>query len=225
MSNNLKNCEACDKGIVKGARKFKTMAAMLLLFVVVSMITACGGGDKQTPTDTSDSTKTKANVYSNGTYIVNKDIQSGLYRVTLTDTLTKVGYIQRAKNVDMKLSSIIADISLTGNGYVEILKTDAAVKLKGVEIEPIKIEDLKPSIKTEATGGVYLIGYDLAPGTYEVQITDIATNSGYMQRLKSVAMGSGDIISKEIISKSGTVKIEKGDFAVLLQGVKITLQK
>ena len=125
----------------------------------------------------------------------------------------------------MGTNDIIANIILTGNGYVEILNTDKAVKLVGVEIEPIKLADLKPALKNEASDGIYLVGYDLAPGTYKVEVTDTTTNMGYVERSKSVAMGINDIIANEIQKGPGYVKIVKGDFAVRLQGVKITLQK
>lgn len=166
----------------------------------------------------------KKTTYSNGKYLVGKDIESGLYKVTVTDKIMKMGYVERAKDVNMEFDSIIANIILTGNGYIEILSTDVAVKLQGVKIEPIKIEDLKPDIKKEASDGIYLIGYDLAPGTYKVEVTDTVTEMGYVQRSKSVAMGMDDIIANEIVQGSGYVKIEEGDFAVRLQGVKITLQ-
>lgn len=163
--------------------------------------------------------------YSDGKYLVNKDIESGLYRVTLTDSIMRMGYVERAKDLNMELDSILANILLTGDGYIEILSTDVAVKLQGVEIEPIKIKDLKPSIKKEATDGIYLVGYDLAVGTYKVEVTDTTTKMGYVERSKSVAMNSDDIIANEIIQGPGYVKIQKGDFAVRLQGVKITFQK
>lgn len=163
--------------------------------------------------------------YSDGKYLVGKDIQSGLYKVTLTDSILKMGYVERAKDINMEFDSIIANIVLTGNGYVEILDSDVAVKLQGVEIEPIDIKSLKPDIKEEATDGIYLIGYDLSAGTYKVEVTDTITGMGYVERSKSVAMGMDDIIANEIIQGPSYVKIEEGDFAVRLQGVKIKLQK
>ena len=80
------------------------------------------------------------------------------------------------------------------------------------------------NLMTLASDGIYLIGYDLNPGTYKVEVTDTVTKMGYVQRSKSVAMGMDDILANEIIQGPGYVKIEKGDFAVRLQGVKITLQ-
>ena len=163
--------------------------------------------------------------FSDGTYLVNKDIASGLYRVTLNDSALKMGYVERAKDVTMGADSIIANILLTGNGYVKILKTDVAVKLQGVTIEPINIKDLKPSIETEVTDGIYLVGYDLAIGTYKVEVTDTTTKMGYVERSRSVSMGMNDTIANQLVQGPSYVKIVQGDFAVRLQGVKITLQK
>lgn len=217
--------------------KHKIITGILVIIILATIQSIVGSNksdtnkvvDKSTtPTTTTapanKPTEPKVKKYSDGTYLVNKDIESGFYRVTLKDSVMKVGYVERAKDVNMELNNIIANILLTGNGYVEILKTDVAVKLQGVEIEPINIKDLKPAIKNEASDGIYLIGYDLSPGTYKVEVTDTITKMGYIERSRSVAMGINDIIANEIQKGPGYVKIEKGDFAVRLQGVKITLQ-
>ncbi len=224
--------------------RHKILTVFLVLIVLGIIGSAIGNNDDTTkkaekpattkaPTSVKDKKEDKPTVtpepevktYSNGTYLVNEDIQSGMYKATLTDTLTKTGYIERSSDVNMELDSIIANIILTGDGYVEIKDTDVAVKLQGVKIQPINLKDLKPNIKKEASDGIYLIGYDLAPGTYKVEVTDKTTGMGYVERAKSVAMGMDDIIANEIIQGNGYVKIEKSDFAVRLQGVKITLKK
>ena len=213
----------------KRTGKYKIITAILIVLMIAAISTACGSSDQQATGGTDSTTAgpldPNGEIFADGTYIVGKDLQSGLYRVALTDTLTKVGYVERAKDANMELSSILANVSYSGNGYIKILDTDAAIKIKGVEIQPINIEDIVPAIQTEVKGGMYLIGYDLAPGTYDVAITDMATNSGIIQRLSGVSVNPEEILSNDIISKSGTIKIEEGDFAVLIQGVKITLQK
>jgi hypothetical protein len=233
VSSSAKICPSCGKDQRNFFMKHKFLTVIGALVVIGILSSLLGGGDNDKPTTTqsnltqSTTNNEKPNTikYGNGKYLVGKDIQSGLYKVTVTDKVMKMGYVERAKDVDMEMDSIIANIILTGNGYVEILSTDIAVKLQGVEITPIKIEDLKPAIKNEATDGIYLIGYDLAPGTYKVEVTDTATKMGYVERSKSVAMGMDDIIANEIIQGSGYVKILKDDFAVRLQGVKITIQQ
>ncbi len=252
--SKLVNCKACQKEIAKGVKKcpscgkdqrnwfgkHKIITGVIVLAVFIKMVSGGGDSATTTPVDTktatvstdtvkattpAEPTTAKVKTYSDGKYLVNKDLPSGLYRVTLNDSALKMGYVERSKDVTMEMDSIIANILLTGNGYVEILKTDVAVKLQGVTIEPIVIKDLKPSIKTEATDGVYLVGYDLSVGTYKIAVTDTATKMGYVERSRSVSMGMDDTIANELVQGSGYVKIVKGDFAVRLQGVKITLQK
>ena len=246
ISSSAKKCPSCGKDQRNWFMKHKILSfigAIILLGIIGS---ALGGGDDnltatEPPTTNVTSTtgtepstepspepkatdEPKKTTYSNGKYLVGKDIESGLYKVTVTDEILKMGYVERANDINMEFDSIIANIILTGDGYIEILSTDVAVKLQGVEIEPIKIEDLVPAIQKEVSDGIYLIGYDLDAGTYKVEVTDTVTKMGYVQRSKSVAMGMDDIIANEIVQGSGYVKIEEGDFAVRLQGVKITLQ-
>lgn len=163
--------------------------------------------------------------FGNGTYLVGKDIQSGLYKVKLTDTFSKMGYIERAKDLNMEMDSILANIILTGDGYVQIKDTDVAVKLQGVEITPIDLKSLQPNIKTEVSGGIYLVGYDIKPGTYKVEVTDEASGMGYVERAKNVSMGMDDIIANEIVQGQGYVNVKDSDFAIRVQGAKLTLQE
>lgn len=240
ISSSAKKCPNCGKDLRNWFMKHKILTfigAMIIIGMIGSM--GSGGDTKNTNTPTVSSSANsettqkviaepkatpKTTTYSDGKYLVGKDIKSGLYKVTLKDSIMKMGYVERAKDLNMELDSIIANILLTGDGYIEILSTDVAVKLQGVEIEPITLADLKPEIKKEASDGIYLIGYDLDAGTYKVEVTDTTTKMGYVERSRSVAMGMDDIIANELIQGSGYVKIEKGDFAVRLQGVKITLQ-
>jgi len=83
---------------------------------------------------------------------------------------------------------------------------------------------MKPNIKNETTDGVYLVGYDLVPGIYKVEVTDTTTKMGYVARLSDVTMSTSDIIANEIVQGQSYVEIKSNDFAVKLQGVKIIRQ-
>ena len=163
--------------------------------------------------------------FSNGTYLVGKDIPSGLYKAYLENRAMGMGYIERASDVDMELNSIIANIMLTGDGYVEIKATDKAVKLQGVRLVPLDLKTLIPNIKKEVDGGIYLVGYDIQPGTYKAVVIDERMNMGYVERARNVSMGMGDIIANDIIQGQGYVKVKKTDFAIKVQGAKLTLQE
>ena len=201
----------------------KSFLLMLLVFNLVS----CSESSSQSATNNTEKSTEEAKVeevkgFTDGTYMVGTDIPSGLYQVTITDTISNMGYVERSKDVNMEVDSIIANIILTGNGYVEVKDTDKAIKIQGAELKPIKLEELVKNIKTEVSDGIYLVGYDLEPGTYKVEVTDTTSNMGYVERSKSLAMGGDDIIANEVIQGPSYVKIEKGDFAIRLQGVKIT---
>lgn len=204
--------------------KSKKIASMLLCFALVATLVACGGSatESDSPSDSPApaTTSEKAETYGTGTYIVGEDIESGLYRATVGNS--GMAYIERSKDLSMDLDSIIANIILTGDGYVEILSSDKAVSLMDVTLEKIDLETLTPDIKTEVADGIYLVGYDIEPGTYKVEVTDETTGMGYVQRSRSLAMGMDDIIANDIVQGSSYVEVAADDFALNLQGVKIT---
>ena len=212
-------------------------------FAVLGIIGSLGGedGDQATTSDpdatevvasgdvgdeTEEEIDDSAPKYGNGTYLVGDDIESGLYKVVLTDTFTNMGYIERSKDVSMDFDSILANIVLTGDGYVAIKDSDVAVKLQGVEISgPIDLDNLEPEMKEEVAGGIYLVGYDIRPGRYKVEVTDEITEMGYVERAKNVSMGMDDIIANEIIQGQGYVDIKDSDFAIRVQGAKLIFQE
>jgi hypothetical protein len=160
--------------------------------------------------------------FKNGTYLVNEDIESGLYKVILTDTFMKMGYVARHNNLSMEFDSIIANNTFNGNGYVEIDKSDLAVKVQGVEIYKINYNELKVNIKNEVGDGIYLVGKDLLPGRYKVKVTDDIMGMGYVERSKSVSMSFDNIIANEVFSGDGYVDIKESDFAIKVQGATLT---
>ncbi len=162
--------------------------------------------------------------YGDGMYLVGKDIPAGIYKVTLTDSLMKMGYLERLKGVSMTLGDIIANEIVMGDGYLEIKETDFAVRLQGVSISQVILSDLAPSTKAEVSDGVYLVGYDLCPGLYQVNVTDKIMNMGYVERLRGVSMEFGDIISNSIFQGPGYVEVKDGDFAIKVQGAKLQRQ-
>jgi hypothetical protein len=235
ISSTAKECPQCGKKQGAGCLT-KLFVSLVTLFVIFFFVALIGRNAHQTsePQGNSarpaiESPKTVVeniiNKYVNGTYLVGKDIPSGLYRVILTDDITHMGYVERSKDLDMEINSIIANIVLTGNGYVEIKNTDKAVKLQGVELFPVDLKTLKPDIKREVLGGIYLVGYDVAPGTYKVEVTDSTTEMGYVERAKNVSMGMNDIIANEIVKGQGYVKIKKTDFAIKVQGARLIFQE
>jgi len=157
-------------------------------------------------------------MFGTGTYIVNKDLQPGLYKVL---SLSNSGYIARASAVDMDSESILANDIFQGDGYFEILNTDVAVKLSNVKIYKIDLTKYEKKIKNTASNGIFLVGYDLTPGRYKVEL-NIGSSSGYMARLSAVTLNMSDTIANDIVQGPSYLDILETDFAVKLSGVKIT---
>lgn len=242
IARGAKVCPQC------GGKNKKPIYKRAWFIILVALFLMAGFGSTQTSqtdvtTDSTNSTSSaestssapvqdstavasqeEIQVYTAGKYLVGSDIEAGLYRVILTDSIMKMGYVERASAVSMELTDILANIILQGDGYVEIKETDVAVKLQGVEIYAITLEELEPDLQSEVADGIYLVGYDLAPGTYKVEITDTVTGMGYVERASAVSMGLGDIIANEIVQGQGYVEIKDTDFAVRVQGAILTLQ-
>lgn len=165
----------------------------------------------------------KEPTYTTGTYLVGEDIEPGLYKAKVTG-FAGMSYIERASGVSMEFDDIIANIILNGDGYVEILEDDVAVKIQGAELTKVVYEELVPNIKAEVEDGIYLVGIDIEPGQYKVEVTDTISQMAYIERASRVAMGFDDIIANEIFQGPGYVNISDSDFAVRVQGAKITKQ-
>lgn len=213
---------------------------LVVLIVLISAIGATGGDDSNdgvasdtteansvekadvtTEVATVEETTEDVDTYNAGMYKVGSDIMPGLYRVEL-DGILNMGYVERSKDASMTLDSILANILLTGNGYAEIKETDSFVKITGAILTPFDLTDAVSSFASEYSDGMYLVGIDIEPGEYKVEVTDTATKMGYVERLSDASYNFDSIISNSLIQNQAYVTIEATDFAVRLQGVKLS---
>ena len=209
ISSSAKKCPKCGKD----QRNFFMRHPILYTILILIIIGVVAGSESDKTgnvilstdnpnidnSNVSTDNENSSNKIKSGTYLVGTDIESGLYKVTLTDSVMKMGYVERASSTDLEVDSILANIILTGDGYVEVKATDVAVKLTGVEMEKIDLATLEKNIKTEVSDGIYLVGYDIEPGRYKVTVTDTTTGMAYVERASAVSMGVNDIIANEIV--------------------------
>jgi len=161
-----------------------------------------------------------SNAIQEGTYKVGTDLQAGLYKVVAKSSFMGMAYIDRSRDASMELDSIIANGIIKNSGYVRIKASDAYVKIQGATLYP---EDtIETNIRDTFEDGIYLVGVDIAPGTYKVEVTDTTTNMGYVERQSDVSMELGDVIANEIFQNQGYVDIKSTDFSVKVQGAKLT---
>ena len=94
ISSSAKKCPNCGKDQRNWFMKHKILSfiGILVLIGIIGSVGGGGGKDKptvsQSPTN-SVTSSTNTPTYSDGIYLVGKDIKSGLYKVTLKDTAMK----------------------------------------------------------------------------------------------------------------------------------------
>lgn len=223
------------KSVIKG---IVIVIALLIAIMVIGALVFGTGSDEtdtnnveiqntgvETTTDDEDvpsvETETStSNAIQEGTYKVGTDIQAGLYKVVPESSFMGMAYIDRSRDASMELDSIIANGIIKNSGYVRIKASDAYVKIQGATLYP---EDtIETNIRDTFEDGIYLVGVDIAPGTYKVEVTDTTTNMGYVERQSDVSMELGDVIANEIFQNQGYVEIKSTDFSVKVQGAKLT---
>lgn len=221
---------------MKASKQFhKAFRFVLITALVVAslLFTACSDSEanstsltttenaEESTEATTEEVKEEGDTYKDGMYKVGTDIMPGLYKVEI-DGLMGMGYVERSKDASMTLESVLANIILTGNGYAEIKDTDAFVKVTGAILTPFDISAAVPSFGSEYSDGIYLVGIDIEPGEYKVEVTDTTTKMGYVERLSDASYNFDSIISNSLIQNQAYVTIEATDFAIRLQGVKLS---
>lgn len=211
----------------------------IILIVIIGAIGSGGGVDEADESAKTEPTTTVAtvgqvaveattaqateakDVFKDGMYKVGTDIAPGLYRAEITGVLG-MGYIERSKDSSMTLDSIIANANLTGDGYVMIKDTDAFVKITGAVLSPFDIESAEKDFSDVYEDGMYIVGIDIEAGEYKVEVTDTVSKMGYVERISDASHEMNSIIANSIIQNQGYITISATDFAVRLQGVKLS---
>lgn len=151
--------------------------------------------------------------------MVGEDISAGLYKVERLPGSNGTN-VFRFNDLSMKNSSLIKWHTFLNSGYVEILDTDKAVKIIGAQLTQIDLKTLTPNLQTELTTGIYLVGYDVAPGVYSIELLEGA-QEGYIERSKSVNIELDTLIATYYIPGTSYLEIADTDFAIKLLNVRI----
>jgi len=174
-----------------------------------------------TPTDTAVPTSTplpietpNPNLVNPGTYLVNVDIQPGIYKGGAGSGLFSSCYWERLKDLTGSFDAILANDNSVGQFYVEVKNSDNALK---TDCELIRLDPI-PAHTGEypkvITTGTYLVGYDIQPGTYKGQAGSDVGGSCYWERLQSVAGGFDSILANDNATGQFYVQVLPSDFAL-----------
>ena len=148
---------------------------------------------------------------SDGTYIVGKDLAYGTYKYTLNEG-AESSWIETYSSLNTHFENKINEYS--GNyGYFELSEAEKTIRISDATITKVDLNEMPEDIKTSVTTGTYIVGKDIAPGTYKA--TGIDGSWAYVARLSSI--NPEDII-EEYSAEEVYIEIKDTDVAVYVGG-------
>lgn len=164
---------------------------------------------------------TPETIFGAGTYQVGIDIAPGIYAGKVGVEIFDSCYWARLSGASGDFSELIGNDNAQGQFYVEIKVTDKYFK---VDCDIISLEDWQPpnAPLTDIEPGTYLIGRDIAPGTYRGEAGPNILESCYWARLSGVSGDSEHLIANDNAYGQYFVTVQQSDFA-LTTGCSLSL--
>jgi hypothetical protein len=194
---------------------------LLVLIVLLCFTLACGSTANEAPTPT----KIKAtplptntpdpNLIGPGTYIVNADIQPGIYKGLAGEGLFDSCYWERLKDLTGNFESILANDNSVGQFYIQVKDSDYALKTDCQLTKLITIPEHTGEYPQSITAGTYLIGNDIQAGTYRGQTGVDFSDSCYWERLRGVDGDFDSIIANDNATGQFYIQVLQSDFALM----------
>ena len=148
-------------------------------------------------------TRAQATSFGDGTFVVGTDIQPGTYRSANGQGC----YWERESGFSGSLADIIANDFVNAPTIVTIAPSDQGFKSDGCGAWSPAAGAITSSPSAPFTDGTYLVGIDIAPGTWRAPGGD----GCYWQRLSGFGGTLGEIIANDNPSGSVIVTIAASD--------------
>jgi hypothetical protein len=149
--------------------------------------------------------------FGGGTRLVGSEVRPGRYRSVNASGASC--YWERLRNTTGS-NDIIANSIGGGPRLVEIVATDVAIRTSGCATFTEVIGAATTSPTASFGNGVYLVGVDIAPGTWRA---DTPSTSCYWERLRNIT-GSDDIIANFFGSTPAIMTVLATDVAIGVSG-------
>ncbi|WP_405519814.1 hypothetical protein [Streptomyces canus] len=160
----------------------------------------------------------KAAFAGDGDFQVGSDIKPGTYRTT--GNSDGMCYWERAKDASGEMDSLLANDNVTGTSYVTVKATDKL--FKSSDCNDWEAVDKKakgsPAARMSGDGGMFAVGADIAPGTY--QSTGNTDDSCYWERTKDAGHGIESILANDNVNGTAVVRISASDAYFKTNGCK-----
>lgn len=154
------------------------------------------------------------NTIAVGTNIIGKDIEPGIYRGEAGIDMMDSCYWETLSGFSGDFNNIIANDNGVGQYFVEVTEADLAIKsscpLEKYDINQAPADPLLTSLDP----GTYVVGVDIAPGTYKGLAGDDIMDSCYWVRLSNLKGGFDSIIANDNATGQFYVQVTGGDLAL-----------
>lgn len=200
-------------------RNIGCLAVVVLIVIVVAISVATNsGGSTAKTTDTAATGSTTTSVstakatakpkstfatFSDGTFQVGKDVKPGTYR---TRTGTANCYYSRLSGFTGALDEVLANDNTDNPAVVTISATDKGFQSTGCGTWTSDLSAITKS-KTTFGDGEYIVGTDIAPGTYKSS----GQANCYYARLSGFGGVLGEVLANGNTDTSAIVTIAAGD--------------
>jgi len=146
-----------------------------------------------------------------GTYIVGRDIGTGIYVGFAGEDFMDSCYWSRLSNLSGE-DDILANDNAMGLYYLEVLPDDVALKT-GCELASIDSVPPRDEFLIDVPAGTYIIGRDIGAGLYRGEAGTDFSDSCYWARLKNVT-GNNDILANDNATGQYFIQVLPTDYAL-----------
>ena len=148
-----------------------------------------------------------------GTFAVGQEIEPGLYAGMAGEGLFDSCYWARLKDVSGAFDEIIANDNAIGQFYIEVLEGDGYLETS-CEIIPIAEWPGPPTHIANPMPGTYIVGRDIAAGTYQGKAGEGVLDSCYWARLSRLTGDFESLIANDNAQGQFYVKVLQSDYAL-----------
>ena len=167
------------------------------------------------PTQPARTSQGNANGYSAGTYLVGKELEPGLYVGLAGPSIMDSCYWARLADLSGTMDGIVQNDYAIGQFYIEVLPTDLAVKVACPFARWQPSTQPAQPYPTSIDAGTYLVGIEVAPGTYQGQAgTDLA-DSCYWARLSDLTGSLESVLANDNSIGQFYISVEATDRALM----------
>lgn len=159
-----------------------------------------------------------------GMYLVNRDIQPGLYKGVAGIDFLDSCYWERLENVSGSFDGLVANDNEVGQFYIEVGDGDfafsTACELTLLDQLPESVIEFPATIQP----GTYLVGIDIAPGLYKGEAGTGILDACYWERVSGLSGEFGELIANDNGEGVFYVQVNESDFA-LETACELTLEQ